>query len=419
MDELKLLVVAYMVNEVPIDTGNNFLRTLLKNNALHLNHIELYNKYGLYGTHNYIEKYIKDNGVNAVLLSSGPSEFYFEVSRLEELRKNVFLAMMTGDTETYFEESDKYYAQAMDLVIVPNFITTFKVHEIGVDSMAYWAYFDTAKYRKIENLPKDIDVSFVGTLGERIGRADYVKYLLDNGINIRTFGSDSPGGQITFDKKIEIINRSKINVDFSGASRETRLTKKRLINKRIKQLKGKCFEAAICGSFALCEYAPGLEYFFDIDKEKELDIFCTKKELLEKVRYYLKNEKEREDIAKRGYRRSTRDYDVNLAVPKLTAKINELRKKKVYEPSIIYLDEGFIRHYATFRVLSIIKFIKSGKWKLVFEQLKIILKYRKLDLYQVRVFFIEEILGPFPKFLALLKRIFKKRKDTAMQFKVN
>lgn len=423
MDDQKILLIAHTlnINDIPVNTGNSFIRTFINNNALYLDYIELYGKYGFYGIQNYIEEYIKKHGINSVLICAGPREFYFDVNYIEKLRKNNFLAMVPGDAEIYFEVSSQYYAQAMDLVIVPNFITTFKVRQLGIDSISYWAYFDTTLYRKIENLPKDIDVSFVGSLDQRQGRRDYVKYLSDNGINIQTFGYDSPGGKITDEKKIEIINRSKINLDLCGQIIEKGLTRKHQINKRKKQIIGKCFEAATCGSFALAEYAPLLEHFFEIEKEngKEIDVFKTKEELLEKVRYYLKNEEERENIAKRGYQRSIKEYDVKLAVPDLIAKIDGFRKKKVYRPQEICLDEEFTRNYATFRWYLILRFIKSGKWKFVFEELKIIFKYGKFDWYQFREFtiefFNEEILffKKHPEIKSVFKLFFKRKKNIA------
>jgi len=61
-------------------------------------------------------------------------------------------------------------------------------------------------------------------------------------------------------------------------------------------------------------------------------------------------------------------------------------------------------------VLLIIRFIKAGKWKFAIEELKLILKYRKFDWYQIRVFFIEEILDSSPKIKSVLKFIIKGNK---------
>ncbi|OGW31428.1 MAG: hypothetical protein A2X54_03225 [Nitrospirae bacterium GWF2_44_13] len=409
MDEIKILFLSHTVDysKAPYDTGNQFIQALRNNNAAYLSYVQLYNKYGHYGAHHYLKKYVRDNGINCLIYGSSPSEFYFDINYLEKLRKEVFLVMMTGDTEYYYEIRDQYYAQAMDLVTVNDFISTFKLRQIGINSIPYYAYYDSTKYSKNGNLAKDIDVSFIGTLHGGAGRWHNIMHLSANGINIETFGSDSPNGRITFEKKIEIINRSKINLDFSGVSGKTRLTRKHQIYKRMKQIKGKVFEYTMCGSFALCEYAPGLEYFFEVGKE--IDIFHDKEELLEKIKYYLAHEEEREKIAQKGYERALKDYAVERAVPKLISIIDGLRKTKTYKPSEIYLDEEFIRNYTTYRTLLIIRFITQLKFKFAFEELKIILKYRKLDLYQIVIFFKEEILDMFPRIKSVLKSIFRRQ----------
>ena len=54
---------------------------------------------------------------------------------------------------------------------------------------------------KMKICPKDIDVSFIGTLHGGAGRRKNIKYLSANGINIEIFGWDSPNRRITFEKK--------------------------------------------------------------------------------------------------------------------------------------------------------------------------------------------------------------------------
>lgn len=410
MDSIKLLVLVYKVKETPIDFGNNFIQTLIENGALCLDYKELYNNYGFSDAKNYIIKYVKDNAINSIIFGISGWDFDFDVCFFEEIRKKSFLVMQIGDTEHYFEVHNRYYAQAMDFVIVDgNYITSFKFQEIGINSISYVGYFNTSQYHKIEGLQKDIDVSFIGQISYKIGRKEYIDYLVNNGIKLKTFGYDSLKGLLELDDKIKTINRSKININFSGISKTTRLTRKYKIHMRKKQFKGRICETAICGGFVLSEYFPGLEYLFEIGKE--IVIFYDKEELLEKVKYYLTHEEERENIARKGYERAIRDYDAKLAVPKLIATIDGLRKKKIYKPSEIYLDEEFVRNYTSYRVLWILRFLKVRKWKFIFEELKIILKYRKLDWYQIRIFFIEEILDNLPKIKSVLKSIFKRKTE--------
>lgn len=407
MDKLKLLFLAHIPDDFTT-SGFDFPKVLLSHGVSYLNHIELYYKYGFYGVCNYIKEYIKKNGINAIIYLNGVSEFCFDVHFFEELRKEVFVVMMIGDNEYSFEVRDQYYAQAIDLVTVAKFIAVFKFQEFGINAIPYWGFFDTKRYHKIENLQKDIDVSFIGQVTNKPGRLEYINHLLENNINIKTFGLHSPGGIISFENMIEIYNRTKINLNFSGLMELPWLIRDYPIYKRKKQLKGRPLETAMCGGFVLTEYAQGMENLFEIGKE--IDVFYDKEELLEKVKYYLEHEEERESIAKRGYERAIKDYDVKVAIPKLIATIDELRKKKVYKPSEIYFDKEFIKNYTTYRLLWIIRFIKRGKWKFIFEELKIIVKYRKLDWWHIRCFFIEEILDKFPRIKSLLKSILEKNK---------
>jgi len=413
MDKLKLLFLSaiennFVINSV-INSSSNFLEALLSKDVLCLNYKELYHNYGFNGVHNYIREYINENGINSMVFCPGACEFYFDLHFFEELRKKIYVVMFRLDTAYSYDVRDQYYAQAMDLMIHGDFIVLLKSREIGIDSITYWGYFDPVLYHKIENLPKDIDVSFIGQITNKIGRLNYLNYLLENNINIKTFGLHSQGGIISFEKKIEIYNKTKINLSFSSIIGTNWLTRDYSIHKRKKHITSRPFEVGMCGGFVLCEYAVGLENLFEIGKE--IEIFHTKEELLEKVRYYLEHEKEREDIARRGWERAIKDYDVKLCVPKLLATIDELRKKKVYKPSEIYLDKEFIRNYTTYRLLLIIRFIKAGKWKFVFEELKIILRYRRVDWYQLRIFFIEEILDNFPRLKSVLKAILERNKN--------
>lgn len=66
------------------------------------------------------------------------------------------------------------------------------------------------------------------------------------------------------------------------------------------------FETTGCGTFLLTNYTEGLEKLFDIGKE--LVVYNNLQELEDKVKYYLENEEEREEIAKAGYIRAKKDH---------------------------------------------------------------------------------------------------------------
>jgi spore maturation protein CgeB len=81
------------------------------------------------------------------------------------------------------------------------------------------------------------------------------------------------------------------------------------------------FETTGCGTFLLTNYTPGLERLFDIGKE--IVIYDSIEDLDSKVKYYLENDKEREEIALAGYNRSRREHTYLERSKKLIEIINE------------------------------------------------------------------------------------------------
>jgi spore maturation protein CgeB len=62
------------------------------------------------------------------------------------------------------------------------------------------------------------------------------------------------------------------------------------------------FNVPACGAFLLTDYVEGLEEYYRIGEE--IETYKNTEELVSKVKYYLKNERARELVARRGYERS-------------------------------------------------------------------------------------------------------------------
>ncbi|PKN02372.1 MAG: hypothetical protein CVU77_00790 [Elusimicrobia bacterium HGW-Elusimicrobia-1] len=408
MENLKVLIIAHVAGGGYVRTTDNFVRTAGGLGALFINHTEVYRERGFRGTKEYIEGFIGDNKVNCVIYMPSTFEFYFDVGFFEHIRKTCFTVMVAGEIETDYESRTAYYAQAMDLVLLPNFTSVAALGQIGVDSMPYWGWYSPDNYASSAPSTKTIDVSFLGQLKEKHGRQALINHLVSDGIKVETFGPDSPGGVITQEDKIRIYKETKINLNLAGVNRKTRLTGSRGIHRRAKQFKTNLFEAAFCGGFVLSEYVPGTENLFEIGKE--IDVFRDKPELSRKVKYYLSHDEEREAMAASARVRALKERKFNVAnaVSDLFETLDGLRKKKKYEPSAIYLDPEFLTNYTTYRLWPIAGFIKSGKWMHALEELKIIAGRPILDLYQIRIFLIEEILDKFPAVKTLMKKIFER-----------
>lgn len=157
-------------------------------------------------------------------------------------------------------------------------------------------------YRKL-NVLKEYDVSFIGaSYGVR---GEYIEYLQNNGINVYTKGNGWNNGFATDKEMIDIFNKSKIVLGFSTVGR----------NDDIFILKGRDFEVPLTGSFYLTRYHEELEVYFDITKE--IGVYTSKSDLLDKVRYYLEHEENREIIANNAYKKCLEKYTAKASYEKV------------------------------------------------------------------------------------------------------
>lgn len=202
------------------------------------------------------------------------------------------------------------------------------------------------------DLPREFDVTFVGqAYGER---PTYIRYLLDQGIDVRVwgYGWQSPavvegeeplgiwprltravgklsssdgravlkknlkrlagatrneclperilGHPLSDEDMIMMYSRSKINLGFSTCG-DTHVTGERIMQVRLRD-----FEVPMSGGFYMVEYLEELEEFFDIGRE--IVCYSGPEDLAEKIRYYLSHDDEREAIRQAGFERCRRDH---------------------------------------------------------------------------------------------------------------
>jgi spore maturation protein CgeB len=192
------------------------------------------------------------------------------------------------------------------------------------------------------NLPQKYDVTFVGqAYGER---PNYIRYLYDNGIDVRVWGRGWNefslikkikrflrrknynissawlprkiiGHVLSDTKMIKMYSRSKINLGFSSCG-NTHKEKNRITQIRLRD-----FEVPMSGGFYLVEYMKELEEFFEIGKE--IVCYKNKNDLVEKIKFYLNNDSEREKIRLAGRERCLRDHTWQKRFKKVFCEINK------------------------------------------------------------------------------------------------
>lgn len=143
-------------------------------------------------------------------------------------------------------------------------------------------------------MKRDIDVSFVGTMKDHPDRQSGIMALKQNGIDVYQSGGQGEK-RLSIEEYALIYKRSKISLNFCYHP-----------NGRV-QVKGHVFEATSCGSMLLEAENPDTARYF----EPMVDYvpFSDEKDLIDKVRYYLAHDDEREAIAANGRQKVREKYN--------------------------------------------------------------------------------------------------------------
>jgi hypothetical protein len=164
---------------------------------------------------------------------------------------------------------------------------------------------DPAYHKRVELTDEDrkeygCDTVFLGTKHSiyttprpygRIGLIDYVSRKVD----LRVVSYNECGsGRYIFDDHNKQCQCAKIvlghcgwaDVELANSARDFRVTG--------------------AGGFLLTEHVKGIEQIFEVGKE--IVTYTTPQDCVEKIRYYLKHEEERNEIAEAGYQRTVRDH---------------------------------------------------------------------------------------------------------------
>jgi len=252
------------------------------------------------------------------------------IKEITENTKTITLNWISDD-HWQFDKFSKHWANYFTWVTTTDPRAIKKYHQIGYKNVIETQYaYNYFLYKPLPGLQKIYDVSFIGAVyGDR---RKIIEELKENGINVDCWGKKSSRGRVSQQRMFKIFSQSKINLNFSKCSgnlwKELALiffhrkydrslginSPSRWLDNlesmgssiKRKAIKGRIFEILGSSNFLLTEYADDLENYYQIDKE----IVCYKNmnELIDKIKYYLEHDKERETIAKIGYERTLREH---------------------------------------------------------------------------------------------------------------
>ena len=222
------------------------------------------------------------------------------------------------DDECRFDDYSRWWIPYMDYICTGDSGSIPRYQELGATALHLPVTADPDYFHPIPS-STTYDTSFVGsrTVADR---GNLIERFGVDGISISTFGKGWDAGYVTNEEMLQIYSNSRINICF---------TKSYGVNTR-NQLKKKIFDITMCGGFLLCEYVEGIEKFFNIGKE--IVCFNNYSDALDKVKYYLANNAEREQIAITGRSRSTTEYSQQILLRKAfdVIETNTCKKAKRY-----------------------------------------------------------------------------------------
>ncbi len=222
-----------------------------------------------------------------------------------------------ADDHWRFESFSRKWATCFAYVSTTDRSSIPKYHALGYKNvlLTQWGA-NTAIYRKADE-PITYDVSFVGQAhGDRPA---IIRALQKQGIWVYTRGTHwkvrrwhNYGRRLGVLSKLRyerIVNTTRISQEeMVKVFRCSRINLNLSVSSQLaqNQIKGRNFEIPACGGFQLSGVAERLEEFFEPDKE--IVLYRSFDELVEKIRYYLAHESERATIAEAGYQRVLRDH---------------------------------------------------------------------------------------------------------------
>lgn len=252
-----------------------------------------------------------------------------------------------SDDHWRLDNYSRFYAPCFDWVVTtwsnaPERYARYGIYNVIRSQWAcntvVWKPLSEVGSQKLE--VRTIDVSFVGQ--RTPGREKIINALRVAGVNITVHGYGWPDGKINQQSMIELLSRSKINLNINeptpcySPKRLARLFLKRSVgrivfdwhfvsnfsswrNMSIPQIKARPFEILGCRTFLLSPRADDMERYYE--DGQEIVYYDGIPDLIEKIHYYLAHPEEREIIAEAGYRRTLAEHTYQKRFEEIFKKI--------------------------------------------------------------------------------------------------
>lgn len=239
-----------------------------------------------------------------------------------------------ADDHWRFPIYSRFWAPVFTLVSTTDSQALAKYRAWGIDNVVktQWAA-NLAVYQPQDEAKNrgQYQITFVGA--NYGNRSRYLETLKSKGLPAEGYGNKWPAGRVSQGQMLEIFSFSKINLNFTETPYMTpkdrlKVFVKLFVEKRgekyafnahhffdnlksalgtqRRQIKGRNFEVPACGGLLMTGQADNIQDYYV--PGKEVVVFKNSADLVEKCKYYLKHEEERQAIAKAGYERTVKEH---------------------------------------------------------------------------------------------------------------
>jgi spore maturation protein CgeB len=182
----------------------------------------------------------------------------------------------------------------------------YKYKEIGYNNVILGAWHSNKDYHPFVNFKeKTNEVIFAGRID--FLRSPYLEMLYHYKIPITHVT------KVSYEELMNSYSNSKIGLNFSENSNDP---------EHRTQLKARNFEVTAANSLLLTQHHDSIENFFEINKE--IITWKTGQELLEKIKFLLKNPQIVEKICYNGHQRFLKEHESHVRLKKVLEEINKL-----------------------------------------------------------------------------------------------
>lgn len=212
-----------------------------------------------------------------------------------------------------------------DLIIssFPHYVEMFR--KMGVESEYLRWCFEKSILKEVNPKEKIYDVAFVGGYSPHHRKGNKIFENLAKKVKVDFWGygvetlplnsiiRNSYHGQAWGREMYEIFSKAKI-----------------VVNRHIGVAEGiannmRMFEATGVGTLLITDAKPNMNEFFDV--KKEVVTYTSEKDLVNKVKYYLKHKEKREKIAKAGQKKTLSKHTYKIRMKSLSKILNKYLDK--------------------------------------------------------------------------------------------